>query len=111
VDEASRALLADHERRFNAAVESGDFGPLVELFADDAVLEFVGVPVGPFVGREAIAAAYATQPPDDGLDVLSLTEDADGTIVERFAWRHAGGGTMRIGLANGSIARLVVVFD
>jgi steroid Delta-isomerase len=111
MDEVDRAFLAEHARRFNAAVESGDFGPLVELFADDAVLEFVGVPAGPFVGRDAIAAAYAAQPPDDTLDVLAVSEDPDGTFVEPFAWRRGGTGTMRLTLDGGRIARLVVVFD
>jgi steroid Delta-isomerase len=109
--DASRALLAEHERRFNAAVESGDFGPLVALFAEDAALEFVGVPAGPFVGRGAIAAAYAAQPPDDALDVFSVTEDVDGTFVEPFAWRRGGTGTMRVTLDGDTISRLVVVFD
>ena len=76
MDETGRAFLAEHERRFNDAVSSGDFAPLVELFADDAELEFVGVPVGPFVGRDAIAAAYETQPPDDALDVQSVDMEA-----------------------------------
>ena len=35
------------------------------LFAPDGVLRFEGVPVGPFVGRAAIAAAYDERPPDD----------------------------------------------
>ena len=108
--EASVAFLAEHTRRFNAAVESGDFDPLVELFADEAVLEFVGVAVGPFVGRDAIAEAYAAQPPDDALDVLSVTEE-DGAFVERFAWRRGGTGTMRVTLDGDTISHLVVVFD
>ena len=105
------ALLEEHRSRFNAAVRSGDFAPLVELFADDADLEFEGVPVGPFHGREAIAAAYAAQPPDDELDVLDVAEEPDGTLLERFAWRGGGTGTMRIALRDGRIARLVVRFD
>lgn len=111
MDEAARPFLAEHAERFNAAVEAGDFGPLVELFADDAVLEFVGVPAGPFVGRDAIAAAYTAQPPDDMLDVLAVSEDPDGTFVEPFAWRRGGTGTMRVTLDDGQIARLVVAFD
>ena len=111
MDDAARAVLAEHVRRFNDAVATGDFAPLVELFADDAELAFVGVPAGPFVGREAIAAAYEMQPPDDGLDVLSVTEEANGTFVERFAWRRNGTGTMRVTLAGGRIGRLVVAFD
>ena len=43
-------FLARHVETFNAAVESGDFAPLVALFAEDARLEFVGVPAGPFEG-------------------------------------------------------------
>lgn len=42
------AFLAHHVETFNAAVSSADFAALVELFADDASLEFAGVPVGPF---------------------------------------------------------------
>jgi steroid delta-isomerase len=104
-------VLQEHARRFNDAAADGDFGPLVELFADHAELVFDGVPVGPFVGRKAIAEAYAAQPPDDGIDVLSVDEDPDGVVVERFAWRRGGTGTMRITLAGNSIARLVVAFD
>ena len=111
VDRAARAFLAEHERRFNEAVENGDFAPLVELFADDAELAFVGVPAGPFTGRDAIAAAYAAQPPDDRLDVLSVDQEADGTYVERFAWRRGGTGTMRVTVRDEKIARLDVAFD
>jgi hypothetical protein len=105
-----RVFLAHHVARFNAAVRSGDFAPLVELFADDAVLEFTNVPVGPFHGRDAIAAAYAAQPPDDELDVLDVTREADGTVLERVAWRRGGTGAMRLTLRESRIARLVVSF-
>lgn len=111
MDGATQTLLREHVRRFNEAVADGDFGPLVELFADDAELAFANLPIGPFVGRDAIAAAYAAQPPDDGLDVLSVAEEPDGVVVEHFAWHRGGSGTMRIALAGGRIARLVVAFD
>ena len=111
MDDAARVFLARHERTFNEAVESGDFAPLVDLFAEDALLEFVGVPAGPFVGRDAIAAAYAAQPPDDALDVVSVEQESDGAFTERFAWRRGGSGTMRVTVADGRIARLVVAFD
>jgi steroid Delta-isomerase len=111
VDAGAEPFLAEHVRRFNAAVDSGDFKPLVELFADDAELSFVGVPVGPFVGREAIEAAYAAQPPGDQLDVTSVADEGEGTYAERFAWRGGGTGTMRVALRDGRIARLEVAFD
>ena len=113
MDDALEAFLARHVETFNAAVSSGDFGALVALFADDAVLEFAGVPFGPFEGRDAIAAAYAAQPPTDTMTVLSVESGDDGTVVEEFSWTADGGarsGEMRILVDDGRIRRLVVAF-
>jgi len=104
-------LLALHAARFNAAVRSGEFAPLVGLFAHDGVLEFEGLPVGPFKGPNAIAAAYESQPPDDELEVLDVAAAEEGAVLERFAWRRGGTGTMRVTIRGGAIARLVVAFD
>ena len=111
--DALEAFLARHVETFNTAVSSGDFGPLVALFADDAILEFAGVPVGPFEGRNAIAAAYAAQPPTDTMTVLSVESGDDGTIVEEFSWTADSGarsGEMRLVVDDGRIRRLVVAF-
>jgi steroid Delta-isomerase len=108
-----RAFLERHVRTFNAAVESGDFGSLVELFAPDARLEFVGIPVGPFEGRDAIAAAYAAQPPTDTMTILDTAVEPDGTVVESFSWSSDGGersGEMRLVADGEQIRRLVVSF-
>ena len=107
------AFLAHHVETFNAAVASGDFGPLVELFADDARLEFAGVPVGPFEGRDAIANAYAAQPPTDTMTILDTQVEPDGTVVEGFSWAADKGrrsGEMRLVVADEQICRLVVAF-
>ena len=106
-------LLAEHVERFNTGVRSGDLGPMLELFADDAVLEFEGVPVGPFTWRDAIAAAYRDQPPDDQIEVLEASEDG-AEIRARYAWLRDEGraaGDMRLTRAGDRIARLVVAFD
>ena len=108
-----RAFLERHVRTFNAAVESGDFASLVELFAPDARLEFVGVPVGPLEGRGAIAAAYAAQPPTDTMTILDSAVEPDGTVVESFSWSSDGGersGEMRLVVDREQIRRLVVSF-
>lgn len=106
-------LLVEHERVFNDAVRRGDFDALVMLFADDAVLVFEGLPVGPFAGRAAVAAAYAAQPPTDTLTVLGRATLPDGTIRETFAWDADSGrpsGEMDLVVRDGHIARLIVRF-
>jgi steroid Delta-isomerase len=87
-------------------VRSGDFGPMVEAFSEDAELRFEGIPVGPFVGREAIAAAYAAQPPDDEIVLLN----GDGT----YAWAkepETPAGQLFLTEREGEIARLVIRYD
>ena len=106
-------FLVRHVETFNAAVANRDFAPLVALFADDAHLEFAGVPVGPFEGRAAIADAYAAQPPTDTMTILDTRIEQDGTVVEAFSWSADGGsrsGEMRLTVAGAQIERLVVVF-
>jgi ketosteroid isomerase-like protein len=105
-------ILKDHVERFNEGVRTGDFARMLENLADDATMAFEGVPVGPFVGRDAIARAYREQPPDDELAVLDTRRDGD-TIVAGYAWRREPGkraGELRLTVADGRITRLVVTF-
>jgi cysteine desulfurase / selenocysteine lyase len=105
-------LFAEHIERFNAGVRSQDFGEMVRHFSDDARLEFVGIPVGPFEGREAIAQAYRDQPPDDEIDTLSVDEPDGATVVGRYAWRSSGDtGTMTLSHRGREITGLRVAFD
>jgi hypothetical protein len=106
-------LLDDHVGRFNAGVQTGDWEPMVDGFSEDAEMEFRGVPVGPFVGRDAIAAAYREQPPDDELRVLEQRQ-VDGRIEARYAWLaepEVAAGEMILTPENGAIRKLVVTFD
>jgi steroid delta-isomerase len=112
--EALSEFLERHVETFNSAIRSGDFAPLVALFAADATLEFAGVPAGPYRGRDAIAAAYAAQPPTDTMTVLAVRVADDGTVVEPFSWSSDAGarsGEMRLVVRGGEIHRLVVAFD
>src|SRR5919199_4255478 len=88
---AGVALLTDHVARFNAGVRSGDFGPMVDGFTEDAELAFEGIPVGPFRGRAAIAAAYRMRPPDDEIELLDVAQDREGRVVASYAWRKRPG--------------------
>ena len=76
--QAGVALLTDHVARFNAGVRGGDFGPMVDGFTEDAELVFEGIPVGPFRGREAIAAAYQMQRPTTRSSCWMLSRTVKG---------------------------------
>ena len=101
--------LYEYIARHNEGVRSGDWEPLGECLAEDATLEFEGVPVGPFRGRDAIVAAYRAQPPDDEVRIV---EAVDGDpVVADYVWsRESGepGGTLRATFVGASIAALVV---
>ena len=99
--------------RFNACVRTGDWGPMLEHFGDAAEMEFRGIPVGPFTGKKAIAAAYREQPPDDELRILEERE-RDGRVEARYAWLaepDVAAGEMLLTPENGVIRKLVVTFD
>jgi steroid delta-isomerase len=106
-------LLRDHVTRFNDGVRSGDWKPMLEQFADDARMAFEGVPVGPFEGREAIAAAYRDRPPDDEIEILDAAEREDGLVAARYAWASApdrAAGELRLGRSGNRISELIVTF-
>lgn len=103
-------LLERHLARFNQGVRSGDFGPMVAQFAPTAELAFEGIPVGPFIGRDAIAAAYTSQPPDDEIGPLAVWEE-EGRQAVTYAWLRqpdVPAGEMVIEVREGQIARLLV---
>jgi steroid Delta-isomerase len=106
-------ILRTHCERFNEGVRTGDFSAMLEDFTDDAEMVFEGVPVGPFVGRKAIADAYAIRPPDDEIDIVDTLEEG-GVIVAMYSWRREPervAGRMILTPGEGRIARLMVTFD
>jgi steroid delta-isomerase len=108
---STRSFVGEHVRLFNAAVDSGVWDAFVARFADDAVLEFVGPPVGPFVGRAAIYEAYTQSPPDDTIELDGPAVTRGDNVVVPYRWTTTGAtGTMRFTERGGHIARLVVTF-
>ena len=106
-------LLLTHVERFNAGVRTGDWEPMLEQFEDAAELEFRGVPVGPFAGKDVIRAAYREQPPDDELRLLEWREGA-GAVEARYAWLaepDVAAGELVLETRDGRISKLVVTFD
>ena len=106
-------LLHKHVERFNAGVRTGDWEPMLEGLDAAAEMEFRGIPVGPFAGRDAIAAAYRERPPDDELRVLEERE-RHGRIEARYAWLaepDVAAGELLLTPESGRIRKLVVTFD
>jgi hypothetical protein len=106
------SLLDRHVDLFNQAIRTGDFAPMLEQFTEDAELVFEGVPVGPFVGKQAIADAYAANPPDDEVEILSFEESPDPIVATTPGGRRGPRGRPHDRHAAGDeIAKLVVTFD
>ena len=105
--------VESHVAAFGDAVASGRWTAFAERFADDAEMEFVGVPVGPFRGRAAIAAAYGADPPREALELTGPVTTEGDDAVAPFRWVDSGGtGTMRLRFGTtGEVVRLVVAFD
>jgi hypothetical protein len=95
----------EYVAQFNEGVRTGDWSRMLELLHDDATLEFIGIPVGPFHGSDAIGEAYRTQPPDDELVLL------DGT---RYAWAkepERPAGELHLEERDGKITRIRVLYE
>jgi RimJ/RimL family protein N-acetyltransferase len=106
-------FLHEYVARHNLGVRTGEWESLEECFAEDASLEFQGVPVGPFAGRGAIVAAYRDRPPDDEVRILSAAEDEHG-VTASYSWAVAAdrpAGRMLLTLHGSAITRLVVTFE
>jgi len=101
--------VARHVAAFNESVRSGDWAAFADRFTPDAVMQFTGIPVGPFTGREAIAAGYAAQPPSD---MLTVTRGVSSGDVDElwFSWDNGGAGTMILCWRGDLVAELTVAF-
>jgi SnoaL-like domain len=102
-------MLDEHVTSFNEGVRTGDWSSMLARLSDDAVLEFTGIPVGPFTGRDAIGEAYRAQPPDDELVVLE--RDGDSAV---YAWAReptVRAGELHLTVRDGEIAKILVVYE
>ena len=102
---------ARHVTAFNDCVRSGEWAGFAGRFTPDATMRLVGVPAGPFTGREAIAAGYASQPPSD---TLTVTRGASSGDVDElwFSWDSSNiAGTMTLRWSGDLIAELTVTFS
>jgi len=106
-----RKAVDAHVTMFNESVRRGDWSAFTATFAEDAVLRFLNVPVGPFHGRAAIAEAYDRQPPDDTMTITSVEETRPQTAQVEFAWDQGGSGTMTVVWQDGQVAEQTITFE
>ena len=103
-----RELAERHVARFNDAVRTGDWQPMLAGFDDNATMEFAHVT---FSGLDEIRRGYAEQPPDDEIVPLGIQEDDEHTATVAFAWARGGTGRLVLEHERGLVTRLTVVFD
>jgi hypothetical protein len=106
----TRETLERYLKVHNAAIDTGDFKPIVGLFADDAELRFVGIDFGPFHGHDEIEQAFFQRPPQLKLVLSSVTVDgAKATAVYAAAVKpEVRAGTLVVTVAEGKIQRLTI---
>jgi steroid delta-isomerase len=104
-----RAMLERHVGKYNDAVRSSDFGPFLDMYADDAVMSFDDLPVGPYFGRVAIAEAYRTQPPNDTMLLIDMHEIGDDGVNATFEWDAGGTGEMSLRWHDGQVVEHRIV--
>lgn len=101
--------VADYVGRFNEAVASRDWAAFAAGLTDDAEMVFTNRPVGPFVGRAAIDAAYRAQPPDDTLVVESVETDGTFDAVDAH-WSRGGRLLLELTWRDDRVARVAITF-
>jgi hypothetical protein len=69
-------LLESYQILHNYGIESGEFGPMLELFAEDAIFEFEDERIGKFEGIDMIAGVFRRQSPTVKLAVSNMKEGA-----------------------------------
>ncbi|MBG0568501.1 nuclear transport factor 2 family protein [Actinoplanes aureus] len=106
----TEAAARAHITRFNNAVTSGDWSQFIAALHPDAVMTFIGPPIGPFHGRDAIARAYAADPPTDTLKVVDIRSESETDLIT-FEWSRGGTGTLTLHHAAGQVNALTIRFD
>lgn len=106
-----KALLERHVELFNEAVRTGDYGPFLETFADRAVMTFDDMPLGPFLGKDAIKDAYVTQPPSDTMALIDMEEVGRDGVNALFEWDAGGTGRMFLRWDSGHLTELAITFE
>jgi hypothetical protein len=107
-------VLNEYVAQHNAGVRTGDFGPMMTLFSDRSVVNFVDLPSGRIAGKAAIARTFAHDPPLKELVVIRVADEGPHHVLAVYGWedapsRHAGWLLLQP-FDDGGIERLVITF-
>jgi hypothetical protein len=83
-------LVRQYVSLHNAGVRTGDFAPLVALFAPDGEIVFEFGSLGVLRGRMEIERAFRINPPIDEL-ILGLQRAAGASLSFEYAWHSSPG--------------------
>ena len=75
-------LLEKYVDLYNYGVKSADFGPVLRLFADDAVLEHEDVLLGKFEGVDRIADGLSHRLPYLNLSIFNIRETQTAAVAD-----------------------------
>lgn len=106
----SREIIGSYVALHNEGVATGSFAPMLALFDDDAELYFEDLPIGPYLGRNAIAEAFCQLPPTDELEILEISSyDSGGRAI--YGWQSDPGraaGDIHMDINDGRIRKLTI---
>jgi hypothetical protein len=75
-------LLEKYVDLYNYGVKSADFGPVLRLFADDAVLEHEDASIGIFKGVDNIADGLSYRLPYLNLSIFNIKENQTSAVAD-----------------------------
>jgi steroid Delta-isomerase len=74
-------------------------------------MAFTNLPVGPFIGREQIAVAYAERPPTDTMTLEAVETLDPQTARVIFVWDESGDdGAMTVRWRDGRVEAIDITF-
>lgn len=96
-------MLERHVGKYNEAVRTSDFGSFLDMYADNAVMSFDDLPVGPYHGRPAILEAFRTEALNDTMLLIDMHVVGDDAVNASFEWDEGGTGEMFLRWSDGRI--------
>jgi hypothetical protein len=105
------ARLEEYVEAHNKGRKTRSFAALASLFHREGELVFVGIPIGPFVGRERIEKAFVASPPSDDLVLFEPSEPETDVAECGYGWAESASvreGTLRLESEMGQIRRLTI---